>query len=129
LIEVFRAGHTAVRGFSKIAMVVLGSYASSSPDVANIVRNEKLILDAIDAITGDGSFTAKVNRDARTRTVSVTARGKELAHVLPIAGVLPMAGGAAAFLAMGKDAPMKSPKSIAPAPAKTTRPAVRTKSP
>jgi hypothetical protein len=109
LIEIFRSGHTAVRGFSKLAMVVLSSYAAKDPEVAMISRNEKLILDAIDAITGDGSFTARVDRDAKNKTVTVTARGKELAHVLPIAGVLPLVGGgAAAFLMMGKSSSKSS---------------------
>jgi hypothetical protein len=100
LIELFRSGHTAVRGMSKIAMAIVSSYATQSPELAMLSRNEKLILDAVDAITGDGSFTARVDRNAKTKTVTVTARGKELAHVLPVAGVLPMAGAGLGFFLM-----------------------------
>lgn len=102
LIEVFRAGHTAMRGMSKMALVVMSSYAKQDPDLAMITRNEKLILEAVDAITGDGSFTARVDRDVKGKTVTVTARAKELAQVLPVAGVLPMVGaGAGLFLMAG----------------------------
>ncbi|HUH04687.1 MAG TPA: hypothetical protein VML75_21975, partial [Kofleriaceae bacterium] len=100
LIELFRSGHTAVRGMSKVAMAIVSSYATQDPELAMISRNQKLILDAVDAITGDGTFTARVDRNAKTRTVTVTARGKELAHVLPIVGVLPMVGAGVGLFAM-----------------------------
>lgn len=123
LIEVFRSGHTAVRGMSKLAMVIVSSYATQSPEVAMLSRHQDLILDAIAAMTGDGSFTATVDRNAKARTVTVTARGKELAHVLPIAGVLPMVGAGVGFAVMSGGGMVtkeeaKSPGSIKATPAR-----------
>jgi hypothetical protein len=78
-----RAGHLGTRGMVRLALAVLGSYASQSPEVASIDRNQAEILKLVDAYTGDGTFQTQIGRDAAGRTVSVRAWDKQLSRVVP----------------------------------------------
>ncbi len=129
MLELMRAGHLGTRGLVRLVLAGLGSYSSQSPEIAAIERHQADILRVVEAFTGDGTFQAKVERDAAGKTVSVRAWDKELARVVPgvgaavIAGALfAVAGGATkaevkAAPARPATAPKAKPAPKKPAPA------------
>jgi hypothetical protein len=113
MLELMRAGHLGTRGLVRLVLAGLGSYVSQSPEVAAIDRHQADILRVVESFTGDGTFQAKVDRDAAGRTVSVRAWDKELARVVPGVGAAVIAGALFA-VASGGTVKMES-KAAAPA--------------
>ncbi|HTM22830.1 MAG TPA: hypothetical protein VL172_20045 [Kofleriaceae bacterium] len=113
VLELMRAGHLGTRGMVRLLLACIGSYASQSPEIAAIDRNQAEILRLTESFTGDGSFQAKVERDAAGRTISVHAWDKELTKVIPGVGAAVLAG-AVAMLATsgGSKSPVMTPAAV-----------------
>jgi hypothetical protein len=131
MIDLFRAGHHGTRGLARVVLAGLGSYQGASPEIDAILRSQNQLLDLVTKMTGDGQFQAQVTQDAASRTVAVRARGKSLSDVVPVAGLLPIAG-AGAFLALAREVEaveLSGPAAIAAPkaakPAKATKPAAK----
>lgn len=136
VVEMMRAAHHASRGLVRLAFAVLPSYAKASAEVALAVKHGPALLALLDGMSGDGSFKHETKVDAKDRSVTVVARGAHLSDVLPVGGLMPVAG-AGAVLFMTRDvkssmapmAPMPSrPMVPAPLPKTAPKPAAPKKS-
>ena len=126
-LDLMRAGHLFGRGVARAIMAGLRAQAGGEPEVQALLAREKEILQLVEQVTGDGRFKATVGRQAARRTVTVRARGRSLSEVVPLAGVLPLAG-AGAWLMLGREAappPEASASAPAAAPAPTPAPAAK----
>ncbi len=123
VVSFMRANHHVARGMARLALAALPSFGKQG---AMVTRFRPEILKLIEAWTGDGNFPATVATNAATRTVLVSATGKSLSDVLPVAGMVPM--GAVFFLVAGKSSsspssmPMHGPTMKRPMPATSTPP-------
>ncbi len=104
VLAIMRAGHLATRGIIDLLLATADSYAGANQMVAQVAQNKEQILKLVDQWTGDGSFTAKVDKQKGAKTVSVEATGKHLSEVVPIVGVLVPVGAMAAFGMRKKEA-------------------------
>jgi len=111
-IDLMRATHHGTRGLAQLALAVLPSFGGSDEIIDGLVRHQDEIMELVLATTGDGNFQVDVSKDERSRTVHVKALGKELSDVLPAAGLLPVVGGAAAWLMMGGGAKSTAPQAV-----------------
>ena len=110
MVEMMRAAHHASRGLVRIAFAVLPSYAKASAEVALAVKHGPALLALLDGMSGDGTFKHETKVDAKDRTVTVIARGNHLSEVLPVGGLMPVAGvGALFFLARDVKSSMSGP--------------------
>src|SRR5690606_9963248 len=119
-IELLRSGHHFTRGFARVILAGLRAYADRVPEIAAVVAREKELLKLVSETSGDGAFSAPVRKQAGRRTVSVRARGRRISDVIPLAGVLPLAGAGAFFALRGDDPPPVAEKLP---PAEVARPA------
>ena len=129
-LDLMRAGHLFGRGVARAIMAGLRAQAGDEPEVQALLAREKEILQLVERVTGDGRFKATVGRQAARRTVSVRARGRSLSEVVPLAGVLPLAGaGAWLTFARAPAPPERFEESSAPAAAPAPTPAPAAKRP
>jgi hypothetical protein len=91
MIEVFRAAQIAPRGFAKIAMGALDSYKGTDKRIDDMIRHKGDLLKIVDSYTGEGNFTAKIDKDPKTFRVNVRATGKSLSEVVPAGFLVPVA--------------------------------------
>ena len=100
-----RAAPPSPRGAARVLLAGLRAHAGDDPRVAAVLAHEKELLALADSWSGDGRFVAAIDRAPAKNRVTVRATGKKLSQVIPLGGLLPLAG-AAAFLAMrDRDAP------------------------
>jgi hypothetical protein len=95
-VQLIRSSHLFTRGFAGVMLAAIESYAAEDPMVAEIAKHKAKLLALVEQWTGDGNFAAKVDKQQKERTVTVTATGAKLTDVLPLGGLLP--AGAAGFL-------------------------------
>ena len=115
LVDILRAAQIAPRGFAKIIMGGLESYKGTNKQVDDLLRRKADVLKIVDSYTGDGKFQSSVNADARSLKLTVRLTGKSLSEVVPLGGMLPLAG---VFMVVGtrqSAAPMPPPVQM-PAP-------------
>jgi hypothetical protein len=105
-IELMRAAQIAPRGMAKLAVAALDSYAGKSPDIDQLIKHKADIIKVVEMYTGDGTFKATVDRDAKAKSVIVHATGKSLSEVLP--GMIVPLAVAGTLFAAGRD-PMMMP--------------------
>jgi hypothetical protein len=98
LIQLMRSTHLFTRGFAQLVLAGIDSYASQDKMVADLAKHKAELLKLVEQWTGDGNFTAKVDKQKADKTVTVTATGAKLTDVLPMGGLVPI--GAAAFLVL-----------------------------
>ncbi|MCC6999124.1 MAG: hypothetical protein IT370_31210 [Deltaproteobacteria bacterium] len=103
VVSFMRANHHVARGMARLALAALPSLGKQG---AMVTRFRPEILKLIEAWTGDGNFPATVATNAATRTVLVSATGKSLSDVLPVAGMVPLG---AVFLLASKGSPSSMP--------------------
>lgn len=128
-VDVLRAAQIAPRGFAKILIGGLESYRGSNKQVDDLLRHKADVLKIVDSYTGDGKFQSSINADAKSLKLTVRLTGKSLSEVLPMGGLLPLAG---VFLFASKQEatpPMKMqmppPAPLPPPPATKSAPAKR----
>jgi hypothetical protein len=130
VIDAMRAMHHGSRGLARLFLAAAPSYAGFEPVAEAIAKHQDDIMKLVEATTGDGNFEATVDEDAARRTVRVRARGKSLSDVMPAAGLLPIAGGAAAFFLISRgEAEAMPPTAVEAVPAKAPKPPKSPKSP
>jgi len=103
LLNLMRASHFAGRGLSNIFFASLDSYRGRDRNLDTIIGMKRDLMKLVEDFTGDGKFKERIDVNRRARTVTVTAIGRSLSDVLPLAGALP--AGAAAFLLFSAGAP------------------------
>ena len=108
VLDLIRASHLGARGLAHVAFAALHSYRGRHKEIDAVLRHEKELMKVLGEVTGDGKFKSSIKKDARKRTVTVTATGKKLSDVLPVAGVLPAMAGAL-FFTGGKEEVMVHP--------------------
>lgn len=128
IIHLMRSAHLFGRGAARLILAGLRAHGGHDPGIAAVLAHEKELLRLVDAWTGDGRFVAVIERKPARNTVMVRATGRSLSHVLPLAGILPVAG-AAAYLGLrsGGSAPATveagaAAPAMAPGRAATGRP-------
>jgi hypothetical protein len=124
-VDILRAAQIAPRGFAKILMGGLESYRGSNKQVDDLLRHKADVLKIVDTYTGDGKFQSSVNADAKSLKLTVRLTGKSLSEVLPMGGLVPLAG---MFLFVSKQEAtppmqMPAPAPLPPPPAKKGAPA------
>jgi len=97
VIEILRAWHPALRGFTRLALAVLPSYASQ-PVIQHVLEHKDWILKTVLKHSGDGNFAVRLVKKGKTVTVEATA--KRLSQVLPVTGFLPVIGAGVALFTM-----------------------------
>ncbi|HUS68984.1 MAG TPA: hypothetical protein VMZ28_30820 [Kofleriaceae bacterium] len=112
VIHLMRAAHLFARGAARVLLAGLRAHAGDDPRVAAVLAHETELLALADGWSGDGRFVAVIDRAPAKNRVTVRATGKKLSHVLPLGGLLPLAG-AAAFLALRDGAPAPAEASVA----------------
>lgn len=124
-IDLMRAFQIAPRGFAKIAVAYLDVYAGKSKEIDELIKHKDDVLKIVDQFSGDGQFTAKIDKDAKTRAVVVHATGKRLSEVLPVGLLVPIGATSWLVFASGAKSPQMqaTPAGSAPAvPAKPIKP-------
>ena len=117
LIELFRGTHYSTRGLVRLAIAALGSYRGAAPEIDAILRHKDQIIKLVTNVTGDGQFATKVDIDNKALSVTVRATGKSLSDVVPVIGVLPIAG-AFGYLMLGRSGMGEKHEESAHKPAK-----------
>lgn len=120
MVELMRAAQVAPRGFAKIVLGAIDSYKGTNKQVDAVIRRKGDIMKIVEAHTGDGQFKAQIDKDPRTLKLSVRLTGKTLSEVVPLGGLLPLAG---MWLVVGKEASAPAPTSSIAAPPATPAPA------
>ncbi len=121
MLDLFRAGHMGARGLANVLMAGLPSYAGRGREIDMILAHKAEIMKLVSDVTGDGKFKVNFKKQAKRRTITVTATGKKLSDVLPIASLLP-AVGAGFFLVARGGASAKQPAEAAAAQPKVVEP-------
>jgi len=110
VLDLFRSGHFAARGFARVALSALRSYAGQEPAIDMILRHQDELMKLVTSVTGDGKFRVDFKRQPGKRSITVKATGQKLSDVLPVAGVMPLVG-AGMWLALSggsQKAPMEA---------------------
>ena len=119
VIHLMRAAHLFTRGAARLLLAGLRVHAGDDPRVAAVLAHEKELLALADGWSGDGRFVAVIDRVPAKNTVSVRATGRMLSQVVPLGGLLPVAGAAVYFgLRKADRTPMPEAASAAAAPAR-----------
>ena len=108
-IELLRASHIAPRGFAKIVIAGMESYRGTNKQIDDALKRKADIQKIVESYTGDGTFQAKVDKDATKMRLSVRLTGKSLSEVMPAGGLFPLG---ALWLTVGRaeeKAPMQMP--------------------
>jgi hypothetical protein len=119
-VQLLRAAHLVTRGFANLFLAAIDSYAGMEPSIAKLIKHKADIMKVVTAWSGEGNFTAAVDKKDAERRMTVKLTGKSFSDVVP-GGAL-ILGGGAMFLTMGRSAPMPATVTPAHAPAHTTTP-------
>jgi hypothetical protein len=110
-IDLMRAFQIAPRGFAKVALAYLDTFAGQSKELDEVIKHKADILKIVDEFSGDGQFKAQIDKDAKAKGVVVHATAKHLSEVLPLGLIIPI--GATSFLLAGRSAgAMPSPNAV-----------------
>lgn len=102
LLQLMRATHFGSRGLANIFFAAVDSYRATSKELDAIIRAKSDLMQLVDEFVGDGKFQERVDVDARSRTVTVSATGRSLSDVFPVAGMAPLAAAGTAFWFMSR---------------------------
>lgn len=126
-LDLMRASHLLARGMVTLMFEGLESQRGSSPEIDAILAHKDALRALVIGFLGDGSFKTKVDKNAKTKTLTVWASGKKISDVVPVIGVLPIVG-ALAFIGSRDDkaeaaaaVAVKAPRQIKPEPAAEPR--------
>ncbi len=121
-LDLMRAFHHGTRGVTRVVLAALPSFAGSNEVVDAILAHADDIEALVMGATGDGSFEVEWVKNPKTRTVGVVATGKDLSDVFPAAALLPVLGGAGAWLALSARADASEPEPLEDLSKKSKRP-------
>jgi hypothetical protein len=126
LVELTRAAHVAPRGLAKIVVASLDSYRGRSKELDALIARKADILRLVNEYSGDGQFKVQVDKNSRTRTLTVRATGRTLAEVVPAVMFVPAIAGFYLFVeqkeAASQPRQVPPPRKPAPPPRKPVPP-------
>lgn len=92
LVELFRAGQIAPRGFAKIVLAGLESYRGVDKHIDEVLREKDNVMKIVTSFTGDGTFKAQIDHVKAANRVNVRLTGKTVSEVVPFAFAMPVMG-------------------------------------
>ena len=89
-VDLMRASQLAPRGFLRLGLAMVDSFATASPVAKELADHKKDLMTLFNRYTSDGSFKVVFDKNAKTMHVGMHATGSKLSDVLPVSFIIPL---------------------------------------